>query len=264
MKSIVRNREYLALHRRTIIGRSLAASIAGAIPVPVLDDWLVASIRRGTIRRIAETRGVDIDDEAVRAIADGPESPPQWSDLVGGGLAFRLLSRQWKKLLFAVLAAKRAQAAARNFEVATLFDHYCAREHVGMGLTGGSAKAVRALIDQARHETNGGLSRQLFRRGLVFAAKGSARAPMNIADLLTGGRIGKLLTGASEEVEATTEVDEALETQLDSDSSFLARSAAAIELELAVDRNPYLDNLLDHFGELSAAAREQDEDEDEH
>lgn len=257
MNSLVQSREYLAENRRTIIGRSLAAAIAGAVPIPVLDEWLVASIRRGTIRRIAEARGVDLDDDAVRAIADGPESPPKWSELVGGGLAIRLLSRQWKKLLIAVLAAKRAQAAGRNFEVATLFDHYCAREHVGMGLTLESGRAVRALIDQARSETQGGLNRQLFRRGLVAAAKGSAKAPMNMADMLTGGRIGKLLTGNSEEVAATTEVDEALETQLGTDSSFLARSAAAIELQLAVDRNPYLDDLLDRFGELAVKAREE-------
>ncbi len=258
MNSLVQSREYLAEHRRTIIGRSLAAAIAGAIPIPVLDDWLVASIRRGTIRRIAEARGVDIDDDAVRAIADGPESPPKWSELVGGGLAIRLLSKQWKKLLVAVLAAKRAQAASRNFEVATLFDHYCTREHVGMGLTHGSGKAVRALIDQARRDTQGGLNRQLFRRGLIAAARSSAKAPMNMADMLTGGRVGKLLTGRSDEVEVTTEVDEALETQLGSESSFLARSAAAIELQLAADRNPYLDNLLDRFCELALASREEE------
>ncbi len=257
MKDLVRSREYLAQNRRIIIGRSLAAAIAGALPVPVLDEWLVASIRRGTIRRIAEGHGVDLDDDAVRAIADGPEAPPKWAELVGGGLAFRLLSRQWKKLLFAVMAAKRAQAAARNFEVATLFDHYCARQHVGMGLRHDSGKAVRALIDQARAETRGGLSRQLFRRGLVAAAKGSAKAPMNMADLLTGGRISKLLSSNGDEIEATTEVDQALENQLESGGSFLSRSASAIELELAVDRNPYLDDLLDRFSELVAKSRDE-------
>ncbi len=260
MTSLVQSRRYLAENRRIIIGRSLAASVAGTVPVPILDEWLVASIRRGMIRRIAESRGVDIDDDAVRAIADGPESPPKWADLVGGGLAIRLLSRQWKKLLFAILAAKRAKAAAKNFEVATLFDHYCAREHLGMGLNQKSGRAVRALIDRARDETAGGLNRQLFRRGLVAAAKSSAKAPMSMADLLTGGRIGKLLTGSSEEVEATTEVDEALENQLASEESFLARSVVAIELQLAADRNPYLDNLLDRFCELSAEYREEEDE----
>lgn len=223
--------------------------MAGAVPLPILDDWLVASIRRSMIRRIADARGVDMDEEAVRAIADGAEAPAKWSELVGGGLAIRLLGRQWRKLVIAVVATKRAQAAAKNFEVATLFDHYCARLHVGMGLTDATGKEVRMRIDQARRETEGGISRHLFRRGLLAAAKTSVRAPIDIADVLTGGRITKLLTGG-EEIEATVEVDEALEAQLKSEGSFLARSAAAIELQLAVDQNPYLDDLIDNFDKI--------------
>lgn len=250
----MRSREYLALHRRMVIGRSLAAAMAGAIPIPILDDWLVSSIRRSMIRRIADARGVDMDNDALRAIADGPEAPPQFAELVGGGLAARLISSQWKKLMVAVVAAKRARAAARTFESATLFDHYCSRLHVGIGLNEASGKQVRQLIDQARRETSGGISRNLFRRGLLAAAKTSVRAPMDLADLLSGGRITKLLRGESDdEIQATSEVDEALEKQLKAEHSFLARSAAAIELELAVDRNPYLDDLLDTFDRLYAA-----------
>jgi uncharacterized protein (DUF697 family) len=244
--AIVRSRAYLEQHRRTILGRSLAAALAGAVPIPLLDDWLVSSIRRSMIRRIADARGVDMDEDAIRTIADGPDAPTKWSELIEGGLAMRLLSRQWSKLVVAVLATRRAQAAARTFEIATLFDHYCARLHVGMGLTGTTGKAVRLRIDQARRETEGGISRHLFRRGLLAAAKTSVRAPVDIADVLTGGRITKLLSG-NDEIEATIEVDEALEAQLKSEGSFLARSAAAIELQLAVDRNPYLDNLIDNF-----------------
>lgn len=239
-----------------ILGRSLAAALAGAVPIPLLDDWLVSSIRRSMIRRIADARGVDVDDDALRAIADGPEAPAKWSELVGGGLAIKLMSRQWKKLVIAVLATRRAQAAARTFEIATLFDHYCARLHVGMGLTEEDGKQVRLRIDQARRETEGGISRHLFRRGLVAAARTSVRAPFDIADVLSGGRITKLLRGQTE-IEATTEVDEALEAQLKSETSFLARSAAAIELQLAVDQNPYLDNLLDNFDAIYAEEKEE-------
>ncbi len=196
-----------------------------------------------------------MDEAAVRAIADGPEAPAKLSELAFGGLAIRLLSRQWKKLVIAVLAARRAQAAARSFEIATLFDHYCARLHVGMGLGESSGKQVRMQIDQARRETEGGISRHLFRRGLLAAAKTSVRAPVDIADVLTGGRIKKLLRG-NDEIQATIEVDEALEAQLRAEGSFLARSAAAIELQLAVDHNPYLDDLLDNFDSLY-----RDEDE---
>lgn len=249
MTSLTKSRGYLEGQRRMIIGRSLAASLAGVVPVPILDDWLVAAIRRGTIRRIAESHRVDLDDEAVRAIADGPERPPSFTELAAGGLAAKLLRNQWRRLLIAFLAAKRARVAADNFAVATVFDHYCARLHVGMGLDGDSGKQLRALIDRARQSTPGGLSRHLFRRGLVTALRASVRAPIELLDLLTGGRVTKLLTSKSE-VEATVEVDKALEAHLRSESSFLARSAAAIELQLASEQNPYLDNLIDSFDDL--------------
>ncbi len=242
-----------------ILGRSLAAALAGALPLPLLDDWLVSSIRRSTIRRIADARGIDMNEAAIVELADGSEAPPNWAELVSGGLALRLMTRQWKKLALAVLATRQAQAAAKSFEVATLFDHYCARRHVGMGLEAQSGSQLRDLIEQARAETDGGISRHLFKRGLLAAAKSSVRAPVDLADILSGGRITKLLSG-KEEIEATTEVDEALEAQLKSETSFLARSAAAIELQLAVDRNPYLDNLIDKFDALCAAALREDEE----
>ncbi len=238
-----------------IIGRSLAAAFAGAIPLPFVDDWMVSTIRRSTIAKIAESYDIDIDDDAIAAIADGPESPPKWSDFIGGGIALRVATKQWRKLMIAFLATKRASAAGNAFEVATLFNHYCARAHVGMGLDALSGTHVRALIDQARRDTKGGLSRQLFRRGLLAAAKTTAKAPAEFANLLTGGRLMALLKNDNE-VQATTEVDEALETQLRSEASFLARSAAAIELQLAVDQNKYLDNLVDTFETLCLTLHE--------
>lgn len=256
MKSLQLSRDYLSEHRRMIIGRSLATAFAGAIPVPFVDDWMVSSIRRATIRKIAEGHDIDIDEEAIIALADGPSAPPKWAELVGGGLALRLAARQWKKMMVAVLAAKRAKAAGNAFEVATLFDHYCARLHVGMGLNKASGTEIRALIDQARADTAGGLSRQLFRRGLLTAAKSTLRAPVELVDLLSGGRLQNLLRGNSE-VEATTEVNEVLEDQLASADSFLARSAAAIELQLAVDQNRYLDQLIDTFDALCQSARDK-------
>lgn len=257
MKALTASREYLGEHRRMIIGRSLAAALLGSVPVPILDDWLVSAVRRSTIQRIADARGVDIDDDAIKAIADGKESPPKLTELAGGGLALRLISRRWKKLLIFLFAARRAQAASKNFAVATLFDHYCARRHVGFGLDGESGRELRALIDQSRKDTPGGLSRELFRKGLVTAAKASLKAPLHAADLLSRGRLTKLLKAESD-VEAVTEVDEALERQLAKEDSFLGRSVTAIELQLATEQNPYIDDLIDRFDLLLAEKREEE------
>jgi len=249
MSELTHHRAYLADNRRLIVGRALAAAAAGALPVPLVEDWLASRIARGTIRRIANARSVDLDDGAVRAIADGPEKPPEWAEIAGGTLAYRLVARSWKRLILVYLATRRAQAAARHFLIGTLFDHYCARLHVGMGLDGPRAAELRAVMDQAISRTPGGLGSRVFRRGLVGAAKASVRGPLRLADSVTGGAIRRLLK-RGDEVDAVAVVDESIERQMKSSKSFLARSAAAVELQLAAEGNPYLEQLLDTFDRL--------------
>lgn len=242
-------RSYLSEHRRLIIGRALASAAAGALPVPLVEDWLASRIARGTIRKIAEARSVDMDEAAVRAVADGPARPPEWAEIAGGTLAYKILARSWRKLVLVYLAARRAQAAGRHFLIGTLFDHYCARLHLGMGLDGPRAAELRAVIDQAISRTPGGLGRRVFRRSALGAARASVKGPLRLADTLTGGMIRRLLS-RRDEVEAVQVVDDAIARQLRSKKSFLARSAAAVELELAAEANPYLERLLENFDEL--------------
>lgn len=246
---LTHHRAYLGDNRRLIIGRALAAAAAGALPVPLVEDWLASRVARGTIRRIADSRSVDLDEGAVRAIADGPEKPPEWAEIAGGTLAYRLIARSWRKLVLVYLAARRAQAAARHFLIGTLFDHYCARLHVGMGLDAPRAAELRAIMDQAISRTPGGLGSRVFRRGLVGAARASVRGPLRLADSVTGGMIRRLLK-RGDEVDAVAVVDESIERQLEQKKSFLARSAAAVELQLAAEGNPYLEQLLDTFDRL--------------
>ncbi len=54
-------RDHLASHRRMIIGRALAAAAAGSLPIPLVEEWLSSRIQRGTIKKLAERRGVDLD-----------------------------------------------------------------------------------------------------------------------------------------------------------------------------------------------------------
>lgn len=246
---LTHHRSYLGDNRRLIIGRALAAAAAGALPVPLVEDWMSSRIARGTIRKIAESRSVDLDDGAIRAVADGPTPPPEWAEIAGGTLAFKLIARSWRKLVLVYLAARRAQAATRHYLVGTLFDHYCARLHVGMGLDAAGGREVRALIDQAIARTPGGMGRRIFRRGVLSAARASVKGPVRLADTVTGGMVRRLLT-RGDEVEAEQVVDDAIQRQLESKKSFLARSAAAVELQLAAEGNPYIERLLEVFDEL--------------
>lgn len=243
-------RDYLSQHRRMIIGRSIAASMAGMVPVPILEEWLTSIIRRGTLRRIAIARDVDLDEEALRRIADGNTPPPQWTEMALGTLAYKIVSRTWRKLIYAYVATRRTQAAARNFVIGTLFDHYCTRLHVGMGLDGEAGGRLRAIMDRAIADTPGGLGERLFRNGAVAAAKATAQAPLELLDVASGGRVRKLLSRGEDEVTAVEEVDQALEAQLRQQDSFLARTATAVELQLSADANPYLDDLIENFETL--------------
>jgi hypothetical protein len=243
-------RDYLSQHRRMIIGRSIAASMAGLVPVPFLEEWLTSTIKRSTIRRIAAAREVDLDDEAVRAIADGPSTPPQWAEVAGGTLIYKLASKAWRRLLYAYVAARRTQAAARNFEIATLFDHYCARLHVGMGLNGEQAMDLRQIMTDAIEQTPGALVDRAFRRAAIATGRATVQAPVELLDIATGGAVRRLLSRGSDEVTAVEEVDQALEAQIHSQQSFLARAATAVELQLSAEANPYVDDVIDTFERL--------------
>lgn len=247
--ALTHDRAYLGDNRRLIIGRSLVAGAVGGLPIPMVEEWLASRIQRGTIRRIAESRSVDIDEEGIRAVADGAERPPDWAEIAGGTIIYRILARQWRRLVLVYLVARRARAASRAFLVGTLFDHYCARLHVGLGLDGKRAAEIRALIDRAIDQTPGGLGRRIFRRGALGAAKVGVKAPLKLADAVTGGMVRRLLS-KNQEVEAVQVVDEAIEQQMDEKKGFLARSAAAVEMQLAAEANPYLESLLATFDRL--------------
>jgi uncharacterized protein (DUF697 family) len=249
MSQLTQTRDHLRLNRRLVIGRSLSAAAAGALPVPVLEEWLTSSVLRGMVKKIADANSVDLSDEAVRRIADGDVKPPQWSEMVGGALLGRATTRALRRVFFVVLAARRGQAAARYFLLGTLFDHYCARLHVGLGLSGEDAAELRRLMDRAIDDTPGGLARRMVRRGLVAAARATVRAPLELADFASRGAVRRLLS-RGDEVTAVEELDGALERQLRDQDGLLARAVSGVELQLTAEANPYINRLVDAFEAL--------------
>lgn len=245
-------REHLRQHRRMIIGRSILASLASAVPVPLLDNQIAYIVQRTILRKIANEYQIDLDDEAFKALIFGETSPPSIVSIAGGSLAFKLLSRYSRKLVISYLTVKRAQVASRYFARATLFDHYCAKLHIGLGLDRESAIALRRVIDRAMEGTPGTLGTRLFRRGLLAATRASVRAPVELAQMVSGRVLQRLLKRpqGEEEVHPIEELDMALERQLRAQSGFLPRVVTAIELQMSVEGNPYLDELVDNFERL--------------
>lgn len=246
---LARSRAYLAGQRRAIIGRALAASLAGTVPLPFVDDLVVGAVLGRGYRRIAASHQVDLDDDAVKALVFGSTAPPSAAQMAVSGIALRIASRAARRMMVVLATVNRARSAARTFTVMTLFDHYCARLHTGLALDGPTALALRDEIAKAIDNTPGALAVHPFRRGALAAAKATLRAPLELADLATRGAVRRLLAKRSEvtEAQAVDELDAAVENALASKKSFLARTTAAVEVQLSAEVNPFLDGAIENL-----------------
>lgn len=235
---------HLAQHRRMILTRALASGLVGLVPLPYLDDWLVAVVRRGTIRRIADARGVDLDEAATRVIAEGNVPPPSWKHLVTSTAVTSLMQRAVRRWFLVYSIAKRAEDARRSFAVGTLFDHYCARLHVGAGLDGKQGRRVRLAIEEAMRKEPAGISARVFGRALATGGRAALKAPFRLIDGLSGGLIRKALK-KGDEAHAEEVVEEAL-ARADG-GNFLARAYRTVDEELSRAGNGWQDELVSAF-----------------
>jgi len=247
--SIVRSRDYLAGQRRTIIARAVAGSLAGAVPVPFVDDWAQSLVLGGGYRRIAAAHHIDLDNTALRTLVHGTTPPPSIVEIAAGGIMLQLAGRAARRMLVALATIDRARSATRTFLTMTLFDHYCARLHKGLAIDAATSLALRDEIGRAIDQTPGALVFHPFRRGALAAARATLRAPLELADLATRGALRRLLAKKSEVTcaEAVDALDQAVETALAAKTGFLSRTVAAVELQLSAEGNPYLDAALDAF-----------------
>jgi hypothetical protein len=246
-KALVQRRDYLAGQRRSIIARSIIGSLAGMIPVPFLDDMAVAAILGNGYRSIAQKHHVDLTQEAVNALVHGQSNPPKLASLAVGGVLARVASRAAKRMMVAIAAVNRARSAARTYTFMTLFDHYCAKLHTGLALDGPTALALREEITKSIDAAPGALAFHPFRRAALASARATVRAPLELADLVSGGRLRKALTSKSEvaEPEQVDDIEQMMERVLSEKSNFLARTVASVESQLSAEVNPFLDGAIE-------------------
>ena len=149
-------REYLAMHRRMVLGRAVAGTLAGMVPVPMLDDWLTQVVVGSGYKRLAAAHNVDLDDQAIKNLVFGKTPPPAWLETTSSAIAFRLAGQTLKRFLMVLTAVRRAQKATRTFASLTLFDHYVQRRHTGLGLDAARALELRDTIGNVIATTPGG------------------------------------------------------------------------------------------------------------
>ncbi len=245
--ALVQRRDYLVGQRRTIIARALLGSLAGALPLPFVDDLAVTNILGNGYRKVAASHGIDLSDEAVSYLVHGSSKPPAITGMAIGSILAKVATRAARRMMVAVAAINRARSAARTFVAMTLFDHYCAKLHTGLALDGPTALALREEIVKAIDGTPGALSFHPFRRGALAAARATLRAPLELADIASGGRLRKRLASKSEvtEAERVDEVEQAMEAVLADKTNFMSRTVAAVEAQLSSEINPFLDGAIE-------------------
>lgn len=165
---------HLDIHRRLILGRALLSGAAGLVPVPYLDDLLAGQVRAGLVRRLADLRRVDVDRNAVAELA----TPHHSRLLNAAGMGAVLLGgaqRVWRRVAASILVVRRVDEAVQTFQIGTLFDHYCARHHVGLGLDGARAHALRDAMEQAIRRARSGVVDKAFARALATSRKLAGR-----------------------------------------------------------------------------------------
>ncbi len=245
--ALATRRDYLTKHRRMIIARSVVGSLASVIPLPFIDNWAKEKVLGAGYKRIASMHGVDLDDEAVAALVHGNTGPANIANMAASGVIYRIANLAAKRFLFVLATVNRARAASSTYVAMTLFDHYCAKLHVGAGLDGKTALALREEIARAIDQTPGALSFAPFRRGALSAARATLRAPLELADLATGGALRRMLAKRSDmtEGEAVDALEQTIETALSQKTNFLSRTVAAVEVQLSAEKNPFLDSAID-------------------
>ena len=246
--ALVQRRDYLNEQRRHILARSIMGAIVGIVPIPFVDDWALEKVLGSGYRRIANAHHVDLDDDAIRNLVHGKSGPLSLINTTTNRVAYRIAGRAARRVLFVLASVNRARAAQRTFVTMTLFDHYCAKLHQGAALDGLAALALREEIDRTIDHIPGALAVHPFRKAALAAAKATVRTPLRLADLATRGGLRRLLSRGKSDVhepEAVADIDQAIESALASKDGFLARTVAAVELQLSSEANPFLDASID-------------------
>jgi uncharacterized protein (DUF697 family) len=259
-KALVPRRDYLVGQRRAIIARSILGSLAGAVPLPFVDDWAITTILGGGYKKIAAAHQVDLTPEATANLVHGTSAPPSFIEMAASGIVLRLASAAAKRMMIALATVNRARSAARTFVAMTLFDHYCAKLHTGLALDGPTALALRDEIGRAIDQTPGALAFHPFRKGVLAAARATLKAPLELADLASRGAVRRLLARKSEvtEAEHVDETEAAIEQALAEKNNFLSRTVAAVEAQLSSEVNPFLDGAIEMLDRKWRARRSAD------
>jgi hypothetical protein len=245
-----RRLDHLAENRRLIVRRALiATAVGGAIPIPVLDDYFAGRVRAGMLMKIGERRQVDIAPSSAELLGD-PREGTALRNATMTAATLLAIKLAWRKF-FAVLAlGRRAEEMVTTFQLGMLFDHYCAKLHVGGEIDRVRATALRLTIHGALAESERAALVTAFREGTRVLGQSALEAPAWMsAKVERAAHRWAESGGQSADPGDTLEADET-----GAEARWVDRAAAAVEERLARAGQSYLLGLVTAFERRLKAA----------
>ena len=230
---------HLGAHRGLIVRRALlVGAIRGFFPVPMVDEQIAARVLAGLLGQLASGRQVDLPPGAVAVLAAEGGTTANLTLAAAALLLARLAGRKFLALL---AAGRGADEMARTFYRATLFDHYCAKLHVGGPLTTEAAGRLRAAIEAELSAMTMGPALTAFREGGRVLGRTLLEAPRWLSQRIARLAERFVRTGGNPDV-----LDAVVEPSGD-DDTWLERAARVVEESLAGAGSEHLAKLLASF-----------------
>jgi len=236
---------HLAENRKLIVRRSLlATAVGGVIPLPVLDDYFAGRVRAGMLIKLGERRQVDIAQSSAELLGD-PREGTAVRNATLTAATLLALKLAWRKF-FAVLAlGRRAEDMATTFQLGMLFDHYCAKLHVGGEIDRHQAALLRFAIHGALNESERAALVTAFRDGSRVLGRSALEAPAWMsARLERAARHWAESGGRSADPGDIPDIDPKGDAE---EARWLDRASAAVEARLAHLEQSYLVGLVASF-----------------
>lgn len=230
---------HLAAHRGLIVRRALlAGAIRGLFPVPIVDDQLASRVRAGLFGKLAAGRQVDLPPASAAVLAADRGTAASLTLTAATALILKFAGRKFLALL---AAGRGADAMARTFYQATLFDHHCAKLHVGGPITAEDAGRLRAVIEAELREMPMGPGLSAFREGSRILGRSLLEAPRWLSQRIA--RLAERFAGSG----GNPEVLHAVPVSAIGEDAWLERAAQAVEEALAQAGSAHLARLVEGF-----------------
>jgi hypothetical protein len=232
---------HLTLHRGLIVRRALLASaIRGFLPLPVVDEVLAGRVRAGLYIKLAAGRQVDLPPAAAAALAEvkGQGALAKLTLVAAAAVIAKFAQR---KFLAFLAAGRSAEEMARTFYSATLFDHYCARLHVGGEVTPERAARLRKCLAVQAKDIGPVLA--AFREGSAILGRSLLEAPRWVSQRIAV--LGERFVHSG----GNPDVLDAFPEHASGENAWLDRAAHAVEEAMARAGNEHLTQIVRAFEE---------------